>query len=82
MHLYFADNNVLFCKADTQNTEAIRFVLKDFATIFGQEVSFQKSSLYFDKLVSNSLQDSIASILGIHSKGNPGIQLGMPLSYS
>lgn len=69
----------MFGEVDTQNIETIKKVLQDYSGLSGQEVNYQKSSIYFDKQVSSTLWDSIISVLEINNTGDQGHILGYPL---
>lgn len=80
--LVFADVNVLFYKADTQNADAIKKVLRRLCPLSGHEVNYWESSIFFDKLVPSSLQHPIVSILEIHNKGGQGTYINLPCPIS
>lgn len=80
--LVFADVNVLFCKADTQNADAIKKVLRRLCLLSRHGVNYWKSSIFIDKLVPSSLQHSIVSILEIHNKGGQGTYISLPCPIS
>ena len=47
LHLMFADDLVLFAKADLLNCSNIRDVLDEFCAVSGQTISESKSRVYF-----------------------------------
>lgn len=59
----------IFVKLITKMLNQSKKFLQDYASLSGQEVNYQKSSLFFDKLVPNSQEVSTVSISGIHNKG-------------
>ncbi|KAI5662672.1 hypothetical protein M9H77_21995 [Catharanthus roseus] len=65
---------IIFYKAIIQQAEAIQPVLHDYASISRQEISYQKSTLFFDKRIPLSLHISITSLLGIPSAEGPDME--------
>lgn len=57
-HLFFADNLVLFTKADMKNYRNIRETLNPFCDPLDQKVSLIKSKVYFSPIVD---QDHVES---------------------
>ena len=54
-HIFFADDLMLFAKADQKNCVAIKEVLESFCELSGQKISSEKSCVYFSPNVN---QDS------------------------
>jgi len=63
-HLMFADDLVLFAKADQINCSTIKGVLDAFCCKSGQTVSEVKSSVYFSLNVDSDLRETFSDILG------------------
>ena len=80
-HLFFADDLLLFAKADYINCSTIRDVLDDFCSISGQTVSEAKSKVYFSPNVDKDTRDSLCDILGFTSTPSLGRYLGIPLKH-
>ena len=78
-HLFFADDLILFAKADAVNSAAIRDVLDTFCSIFGQTVSEAKLRLYFSPNVDRDTRESLFDILGFASTPFLGKYLGFSL---
>ena len=62
-HLFFADNLVLFAKANTENCLAIKEVLDKFCTDSGQIISDAKSRIFFSPNVGQDEEEAFVSIL-------------------
>ena len=77
-HIFFADDLVLFARADTGNCHTINEVLQEFCRRFGQTVSEAKSWVYFSPNVDLDLRENLADILGFRSTSNLGKYLGFP----
>ena len=80
-HLFFADDLVLFAKADYINCSAIRDVLDDFCSLFGQTISEAKSKVLFSPNVDRDTRKSLCNILGFASTPNLGKYLGFPIKH-
>ena len=62
-HLFFANDLVLFAKADYVNCMAIRDVLDAFCAQSGQSISENKSRVYFSPNVDIDSRESLYDIL-------------------
>ena len=81
-HLFFADDLVLFAKADHVNCTIVREVLNEFCERSGQIVSEAKSKVYFSPNVDRDMRISQCNILGFQSTPNIGKYLGVPIKHS
>ncbi|XP_056697886.1 uncharacterized protein [Spinacia oleracea] len=75
--LLFADDSLLFCKATSTSCATLRDILADFSSMSGQLINFQKSSIVFSKLVSNSRERQLASFFNMTPKSFLGRYLGV-----
>ena len=80
-HLFFADDLILFAKANGVNSAAIRDVLDTFCSISGQMVSEAKSRVFFSPNVDRDTRESLCDILGFVSAPFLGKYLGFPLKW-
>ena len=80
-HLFFADDLILFAKADLKNCHSFKEVLDILVMLLGQKVSPIKYKVYFSQNVSEDLKSSLCDILGFHSTTNLGKYLGFPLKH-
>ena len=81
LHLMFADDLVLFAKADLLNCSSIRDVLDEFCAMSGQTISESKSRVYFSPNVDQDSRESLSDILGCRSTLNLGKYLGIPIKH-
>ena len=81
-HLLFADDILLFAKADHINCSAIRDVLDEFCNLSGQSLSEAKSRVYFSPNVDRDTRESLSDILGFASTPSLGKYLGFPLKHA
>ena len=81
-HLFFADDLVLFAKANMENCLVIREVLDDFCSQSGQTISEAKSRVFFAPNVDRSDREALSDILGFQSTPNLGKYLGFPIKHN
>ncbi|XP_075669750.1 uncharacterized protein LOC142639464 [Castanea sativa] len=80
-HVFFADDLMVFAKANAKNCEAIIEVLDTFCKLVGQKVNLAKSRVLFSSNVNRRCKRSICRKLGINATQNLGQYLGFPLIY-
>ena len=66
-HLMFADDVVLFAKADQGNCVAIRDALDTFCSRTGQTISEAKSQVFFSPNVDKDTREALCGMLGFAS---------------
>ena len=77
-HLFFANNLMLFAKANKAGAESIKKVLSIFCKEFGQLVSVEKSCIYFSSNVPPNIREDICGVIDIAKTSNLGKYLGSP----
>ena len=80
-HLFFADDLVLFAKANQVNCSTIRDVLDEFCEKSGQSVSEAKSRVFFSPNVDRDTRESLSDILRFQSTRSLGKYLGIPIRH-
>ena len=80
-HLMFADDLVLFAKANLLNCSTIKDVLDEFCDMPGQTISEAKSKDYFSPNMDQDTRESLSDILGFTSTPNLGKYLGIPIKH-
>ena len=80
-HLFFADDLVLFARADMKNCCHVRETLDTFCELSGQKVSLAKSKVYFSPNIRLEERDEMCEVLGMSSTPNLGKYLGFPLKH-
>ncbi|XP_052886977.1 uncharacterized protein LOC128295438 [Gossypium arboreum] len=61
-HLFFADDLVIFCKAEMNQAIVLKEILNRFCAFSGHKISVRKSNMFFAKGVDTSLSDQIRRI--------------------
>ena len=80
-HLFFADDLMLFAKANEAGAKTIKEVLSKFCAESGQLISIEKSRVYFSPNIHEDIKDRICTALGIQATTCLGKYLGMPLKH-
>ena len=78
-HLFFADDLLLFVRANEENCGSVREAIEEFCSLSGQRVNFSKSKVFFSPNVDHEQRDFLSNILGFRSTSNLGSYLGFPL---
>lgn len=77
-HLLFADDTLVFLKATSGNCRNILNLLKEYYHASGQQVSLQKSIVYFSANTLPGLSHDLCDILDIPQVVDSGVYLGIP----
>lgn len=77
-HLLFADDSLLFFKANGENATEVRGVLQLYCRASGQQVNMDKSSIHFSKGCSHSSRGEIMDLLQVLNQSLSEKCLGMP----
>ncbi|KAI0502326.1 hypothetical protein KFK09_017274 [Dendrobium nobile] len=77
-HLMYADDLLIFGKADAHNCELLCRVIERFSMASGLEVNYQKSTLFLSKYCHNP--NEISTILQIPCTSTTIAYLGIPIS--
>ncbi|XP_057747786.1 uncharacterized protein LOC130966983 [Arachis stenosperma] len=80
-HLCFADDLVLFAKADMKQVQIIKNALSLFCGCSGQKVNLGKSCVFFSSNVNHNTRHHLSQELGINLTVNLGKYLGVPLIH-
>jgi hypothetical protein len=77
-HLLFADDSLLFFRANRESAEEIKEVLRLYCQASGQQINMDKSSIHFAKGCSLSVKTQIMDVLEVHNEALSEKYLGMP----
>ncbi|XP_019160780.1 PREDICTED: uncharacterized protein LOC109157336 [Ipomoea nil] len=77
-HLFFADDSLLFFKANLQEALEVKRCLGVYEAYFGQAVNFNKSSISFSRNTLVDMEDLVAGALGVSQADDFGKYLGLP----
>lgn len=82
LHLFTANNLVLFARVDAINCQCVKESLEDFCMISGQKINSLKSKVFFSSNIDEDGRADLCNILGFHSTSNLGTYLGFPLRHA
>ena len=64
-HLFFADDSLLFCKADDVECQTVMDILQCYELVSRQKLKVNKSSVFFNSNTLDSIKASVIQILGV-----------------
>ena len=79
-HLLFADDMLVFCRADKSSIKGLNGIIKNLHLNTGLKVNRGKTKVYFSKSCSN--QNELTAILGVSISSLPSKYLGLPRTIS
>uniref|UniRef100_A0A453LIN7 Reverse transcriptase domain-containing protein n=1 Tax=Aegilops tauschii subsp. strangulata TaxID=200361 RepID=A0A453LIN7_AEGTS len=77
-HLLFADDSLLFFKANSMGATEVNLVLDRYCQASGQRINYNKSSVYFSKGVPDSIRTEVKTVLQVPNETLNEKYLGMP----
>ncbi|KAK7857681.1 putative ribonuclease h protein [Quercus suber] len=80
-HIFFADDLMLFAKANSKNCNAILEVLNNFCDLASQKVNWGKSRIFFSSNIPRRRKRQLCRKMGIEATNNLGRYLGFPILH-
>ena len=77
-HLFFADDSLLFCKANSTKCNKVMDLLSVYEDVSGQKINRDKIALFFSKSVTEANRQIIKRILGVREIRHYEKYLGLP----
>jgi hypothetical protein len=77
-HLLFADDSLLFFKANANGAEEIKMLLNAYCDASGQRINYEKSSIFFSKKCSNNLKEAVKEKIHVSNEALTERYLGLP----
>ncbi|XP_019161424.1 PREDICTED: uncharacterized protein LOC109158061 [Ipomoea nil] len=77
-HLFFADDSLLFFKANVAEAGEVKRCLIEYEALPGQAVNYHKSSVCFSKNTTEDCRDQVAQLLGVPKATDFSKYLGLP----
>lgn len=81
-HLLFADDSLIFCKADERELVNLKNILKIYELASGESINYTKSAILFSTKVNKDRGAFLSSILGVKLVEDFGSYLGVPSIFS
>jgi hypothetical protein len=78
-HLFFADDSLLFCRANFLEWCNIHTILEVYEKASGQKINKEKTSIFFSRNTNRAFRDHISSIIGITATKCYEKYLGLPV---
>lgn len=77
-HILFADDFLLFFRADDNEAQVMKNILNTYELASGQAISLPKSEVFFSSVVPSPLKEAITNILGVRAVMGTCKYLGLP----
>ncbi|XP_074289594.1 uncharacterized protein LOC141614747 [Silene latifolia] len=77
-HLLFADDSILFVKANQLEANRVKGILNRYEMASGQRVNYDKTTVSFSHCTTDERKRSIADCLGVEVVDEQGKYLGLP----
>ena len=77
-HLFFADDNLIFCKASIEECDTLQRILEVYENTSGQQLNWAKTSLFCSKNTSKEIQEEIKGRFGAQVIKQHVKYLGLP----
>jgi hypothetical protein len=58
-HLFFADDSIIFCKANKEEVSQLKAVFEDYQRISGQQINLDKSEMMFSPLMHHHIKQEL-----------------------
>lgn len=77
-HLFFADDTVLFCRANNREADEIKSIISRYERASGQRINLEKTAITFIPNIQEEKRREICSILGVIEVAQHSKYLGLP----
>lgn len=77
-HLFFADDSLLFCRANIQQWTYLTSILRQYEEVSGQRLNSNKTAIFFSKNTSMADKERLGEVLGIPITQCYDKYLGLP----
>ncbi|XP_071903090.1 uncharacterized protein [Coffea arabica] len=78
-HLFFADDSLVFCRANGQEAGVLMSILKVYEKATGQLINMDKSSVFFSKNTTQVVREEVCQAMGSIQHIGQGQYLGLPM---
>jgi len=77
-HLLFADDCLLFCRANVVEAQPLLTILKTYEEASRHEINSSKSEVFFSRNMSEAAHEDLSRIIGVRHVMGTGKYLGLP----
>ena len=77
-HLLFADDILLFLKANVDEADVVNRMITTYCDASGQQVNLSKSSIFFSKGCGQTLKDGIKALMHVENESPTERYFGLP----
>jgi hypothetical protein len=77
-HLFFADDSLLFCKANEGELKYIQETLELYEKASGQKLNKEKTSIFFSQNTKTTVREHLSSLVGVPPTQKYEMYLGLP----
>ena len=77
-HLFFADDSLLFCRANLAQWSNMTVILKNYEEASGQKMNTNKTAIFFSKNTPKLIKETILEFAGIPESNSYDKYLGLP----
>ena len=77
-HLFFADDSLLFCKANSVEWRRLLRILDIYEAASGLKLNMEKTSIFFSRNTSEAKREEISQLLGLQATQSYEKYLGLP----
>jgi exonuclease III len=77
-HLFFADDSLMFCRANKEEATHMKALINSYQQASGQLVNYNKSEIIFSKKVDHNIKEEIKNILPMQEVNHFSKYLGQP----
>lgn len=80
-HLFFADDSLIFARANLGNATAIKKILQTYEFLSGQQINLDKSEISFSRGLGHEVRNDIQAYLGMEEVRSHDKYLGLPTIF-
>jgi hypothetical protein len=80
-HLLFADDSLLFFKAQANEAVRVKTVLQEYATSTGQLINPSKCSIFFGDSCAQEIREQVKRVLSVEQEAFDSKYLGLPTPH-
>lgn len=77
-HLFFADDSLVFCRANIDEWNNLQGILEMYERSFGQRLNREKTSIFFSKKTKVEVRAHIKALAGVNDTKSYEKYLGLP----